>query len=87
MTRGLGMSKMIVEISHTGYVLDSKDAIQLVELIAKAELYREKWQAKEQGGTTYHIFPQDRDASRLSLKFLTDNEVEIMRLAGKPEER
>ncbi len=81
------MGKMIVEISHTGYVLDSKDAIQLVELIAKAELYREKWQAKEQGGTTYHIFPQDREASRLSLKFLTDNEVEIMRLAGKPEER
>lgn len=81
------MSKIVVEISHTGYVLDSKDAIQLVELISKAEIYRERWQAKEQGGTTYHIFPQDRDASRVSLKFLTDDEVKVMRMAGKPEEK
>ena len=80
------MSKIVVEISHTGYVLDTKDAIQLVEMISKAELYREKWQTKEQGGTTYHIYPQDRDASRLTLKFLTDDEVKVMRLAGKPEQ-
>lgn len=79
------MSKMVVEISHTGYVLDSKDAVHLVELISKAEIYREKWQAKEQGGTTYHIYPQDREASRLTLKFLTDDEVKVMRMAGKPE--
>lgn len=81
------MSKIVVEISHTAYVLDAPDAIQLVELISKADIYREKWRAKEDGGTTYHIYPQDRDASRVSLKFLTDVEVEIMKLAGKPEEK
>lgn len=81
------MSKLVVEISHTSYVLDAPDAIQLVELIAKADIYREKWRTREDGGTTYHIFPQDRDASRVAIKFLTDTEVEIMKLAGKPEEK
>lgn len=80
------MSKMIVELGLYSLVFDTPDAVKFVDLLSHAECYREKWRDKESGGTSYHIYPMDRETSRVALKFITDDEYKVMKLAGKPEE-
>lgn len=80
------MSKMVVDIGLYSLVLDTQDAVKFVDLISKAECYRERWRSKEDGGTSYHIYPMDRETSRVALKFITDDEYKVMKMAGKPEE-
>jgi hypothetical protein len=76
-------TKAVVTVGYTNYVLDVDKALTLLELLAEAELYEDKWQKKEDGGTTYHIFDQEQDGIR-QVKVLPNAFYNMAKLAGKP---
>ncbi len=66
------------------YIVKSADALKVIEILEKAEIYDDKWRKEEDGGTTYHVWsasPEDLP----SLKIISDNVYQMARLAGKPE--
>jgi hypothetical protein len=79
------MSKVIVELGYNKYLLDTKEAVDLVEILSKAEVYKEVWHKEEDGGTTYHVYEQDRVKSSMSI--MPDHLCRMARLAGKPLEK
>lgn len=79
------MSKVIVELGYTKYLLDTKEAVELVEILSKAEIYKEVWHKEEDGGTTYHVYAQDCVTSSMSI--MPDHLCRMARLAGKPQEK
>ena len=75
--------KVVINLGYKDYVLDAADAVTVLQLLENAELYQEKWQPMDQGGTLYYVYPQTPEAS--TLKVLTDSLYEMAKLAGKPE--
>ena len=75
--------KVTVKINYESYVLDSKDALQVMELLSKAEHYKERYRNQEDGGTTYHVYPMR--AEDVSLHYLPDDRYRVAKLAGEPE--
>jgi hypothetical protein len=74
------MSKAILEIGYTKYVLDLSDAVSIVEKLSAAEVYEERY--VQGGSNTYHIY---EGASNLgTLKLISDSLYNMARLAGKP---
>jgi hypothetical protein len=76
--------KVIVSIGYTDYVFDAPDAIALMAMLDKAEIYQSKYAPKEEGGTTHYIYPQETDRIT-ALKCITDDLYRVAKLAGKPE--
>jgi len=79
------MSKVIIELGYNKYLLDTKEAVDLVEILSKAEVYKEVWHKEEEGGTTYHVYAQDSVTSAMSI--MPDHLCRMARLAGKPQEK
>lgn len=89
-TSGGDMAKVIVSVGYRNYVLDGGDAMKLLDILAKAEQYEDKWHSKDEltgreSYTTYHIYPQVQGDSSIGLKYLADDAYNMYRLAGKPE--
>ena len=80
------MSKVIVSLGwgHE-YVMEAEKALTMLELLKDAELFKEMYRSAEKGGTTYHIFPQDKEIC--TMKVLSNNFYNLAKLAGKPEEK
>lgn len=76
-------TKAIVTVGYTNYVMDADKALTLLGLLAESEVFEEKWQKKEDGGTTYHIYDQEQEGIR-QLKVLPDAFYNMAKLAGKP---
>ena len=74
------MANVIVEIPYGSFVVNSKDAMTLCEILGKAEKYREKYQG---GNTTHHIFPME---GAFGFRLITDDAYRLYKLAGKPED-
>jgi hypothetical protein len=75
-----GMSKAILEIGYTKYVLDLNDAVTLLEKLSAAEVYEEKYVAGSDH--THHIY---ENISNLGvLKLMSDSMYQMAKLAGKP---
>ena len=81
------MSKVIVELGYNKYLLDTKEAVDLAEILSKAELYKDVWHKEEDGGTTYHVYAQDGVTSSVSMSIMPDHLCRMARLAGKPLEK
>ena len=79
------MKKAIVRVGYNDFVLDTQKALALLELLAEAEIYEEKWRKAEEGGTTHHVYPQDTDASIRQLKVVPTAFYHMAKMAGKPE--
>lgn len=79
------MNKVVVELGYQKYLLDTKEAVDLVGILSKAELYKEVWHKEEDGGTTYHVYAQDSVTSSMSI--MPDHLYRMARLAGKPQEK
>lgn len=79
----MNKTKATVQLGYAQYVLDIDKAITLLELLAQAEIYEEKWHKQEDGGTTYHIFDQEQEGVR-QLKVLPTTFYNMAKLAGKP---
>lgn len=80
------MTKAVVRVGYTDLIMEAKDALAVLEALSTAEIYKEKWAKPENGGTTYHIYPQD--ASDISARYLRllDADLYLMaKWAGKPE--
>jgi len=72
---------MIVELGYTKYVMSNKDAVTIADILEKAELYEQKWRKEEDGGTTYHVYENDK---QFTLTSLTNSLYNMAKLAGKP---
>ena len=80
------MSKVIVSIGwNNEYVMDADKALTLLDLLKDAEKYQEVYKGKELGGSTFHIFKQDKELC--NLRVLSGNFYNLAKLAGKPEEK
>jgi len=76
------MSKAIIQMGYTKYVLEAEDALKIMDLITSAECFKAEWHKQEEGGTTYHVW--DNDTSELqTLELLPDSLYRMAKLAGK----
>ena len=75
-------AKCVVSLGYRDYVVDSDQAITLLEILNKAEVFRETYDNKQ---TAYHVYPQDaEDGMKTALKLLPDDMYRIAKMAGKP---
>lgn len=79
------MNKAAVRIGYTEFVLDTQKALTLLELLSEAEIYEEKWHKAEDGGSTYHVYPQDNADGLRQLKIIPHAFYQIAKMAGRPE--
>jgi hypothetical protein len=75
---------MVIHMAYGEFVMDTKDAVTLMQILEKAERYQEKYRSTADGGSTYHIYPSD---SAVTAKLITDDMYRMAKLAGKPEEK
>jgi hypothetical protein len=79
------MKKAIIKVGYSQFVLDTSKALALLELLADAEIYEDKWRNKEDGGTTYHVYPQDTNDGLRELKVVPMAFYHMAKMAGRPE--
>jgi len=85
MLRTNDMSKVIVSIGwNNDFVMEADKALTLLDLLKDAEKYQEVYRSSDKGGSTFHIFPQQKELA--TLKVLSTNMYNLAKLAGKPEE-
>jgi len=77
------MVKAVITVGYKDYILDAKDALTVLEVLANAERFEQRFSA---GTTTYHVYEQEPDngISEL-LKIIRDNLYRMAKLAGRPE--
>lgn len=78
------MTKAIIQIAYSKYVLEAEDALKIMDVINNAERFEAKWQSKEEGGTTFHIW-QDDSTKLQTLELIPDSLYRMAKLAGKRE--
>jgi len=79
--------KAKIRIGYADYVMDLDKAIHVIEALAEAELYETKYKSKEEGGTTYWIYPQDDvtdNNAETHITLLNPGFYNLAKLAGKP---
>ena len=76
-------TKCIVKLGWKTFVMDTNKALTLLDLLKDAEVYKEVWRGQDKGGSTFHIFPQQKELC--SMKVLSSNMYSLAKLAGKPE--
>lgn len=76
---------IVVELGYQSYVLPNKDAVALVDILEKAEVYESKWIPKEQriddADLTHHVYDNTR---QIGMKVISDSLYRMAKLAGKP---
>ncbi len=78
------MAKVIVEFGYDkAFVMEADKALTMLDLLKDAEVYKEVWRGQDKGGSTFHIFPQQKELC--SMKVLSSNMYSLAKLAGKPE--
>jgi hypothetical protein len=82
------MTKAILRIGYTDYVMDMADAVVVMEAFNRAESYKVVHDYKASPSTTaYHIWAQDVGSSdSLTIQLLPDAVYRVAKLAGKPKE-
>ena len=78
-----------VNVNYASYVLPAHEALQLIDLLAKAEIYESVFNPDIQGRHddkyTHHVYAQDKQPA--SMKMLPDAFYAISKLAGRPEKK
>lgn len=72
---------MIVSLGYSHYVMPTKDAVQLLEILEKAERYVHKYRANDE--STHHVWLND---TVFEAKMIGNDMYRMAKLAGKPEE-
>lgn len=73
---------MVVSLGYSHYVLPTKDAVQLLEILEKSERYVYKYRANEE--STHHVWASD---TTFEAKMIGGDLYRMAKLAGKPEEK
>lgn len=82
------MSKGVVSLGYGRFVVDTQDALTILEILAKAEMFEEKYHGLAEGGSTFHVWQQDQaNGGQYGFRLLPDSLYRMGKLAGKPEER
>jgi hypothetical protein len=68
---------------NTKFIVKTEDALKIINILEKAEMYEEKWRKEEDGGTTYHVWPVGDKLP--GLKIVSESLYQMAKLAGKPE--
>ena len=83
-----GNNMMIVTFGYTDYVVPTKDALTMLEILGNSERYEERYISKDDKGNTlgeayhtYHVYAND---STVSAKTISDEKYRLAKLAGKP---
>ena len=72
---------MIVSLGYSHYVMPTKDAVHLLEILEKAERYVHKYRANDE--STHHVWPND---TTVEAKMIGNDMYRMAKLAGKPED-
>ena len=79
---------MVVTFGYTDYVVPTKDAVALLDILANAERYEERYISKDDKGNTvgepYHTYHVYANESAVSAKTISDEKYRLAKLAGKP---
>ena len=77
------MAKAVLTLGgYMNFVMDVKQAAQVMEILGASEVYETKWR-KEENGVTKHVYPLDMDKATMQL--MNDDMYRMAKLAGKPE--
>lgn len=78
------MTKVVMSFGYNEYVLDLADAVTVMELMTKAEKYKEKWHTGH--GSTYHVWDNEGNNPITCLKPIGENLYRTAKLAGEPKD-
>lgn len=74
------MTKAVIHIGYTDYIMDAKDALQLAEVLTRAERYQRRGYADDE----CHYVWQESANTRCEITIVTDELYDMAKLAGKP---
>jgi hypothetical protein len=82
------MSKALIRIGYNDYVVDVSDAVKILEIMGKAEMYKAKRDYKATPTTTsYHVWGQEMSGDdNMTIQLLPDTLYRVAKLAGKPND-
>ena len=69
---------MVLELGYRNFVLSTADAVQILQLLEKAEIYENKY---DDGMYTHHVYANDQP---IPAKLIGDDLYRMAKLAGKP---
>ena len=72
---------MIVSLNYGEYVMPTEDAVKLMQILAKAERYKRKYDAEN---PSHYVWPQE-DTNFMGT-LMGDDLYRMAKLAGKPED-
>ena len=76
--------KAVIQLGYRDYVMEAEDALALLQVVAKAERYQQKYKRVELGGTGYHVWSEEGRVDMGSLRLISDDHYRIAKLAGEP---
>lgn len=80
------MSKVVISMGYKSFVMDTKDAVALMDVLAKAEVYEEKYHSAvgdQPSHHTYHVYPLDTNGG-VNMRLVSDEAYNMYKMAGKP---
>jgi len=80
---------MIVTLGYTDYVVQTKDALTLLEILSNAERYEDRYISGDSKtnttGKAYHTYHVYENDAVINAKVLPNEKYRMAKLAGKPE--
>ena len=76
--------KAVIQLGYREYIMEAKDALAILEIVATAERYATKYKNAEQGGTSYHVWTDATARDGNTLRLISDDHYRIAKLAGEP---
>ena len=71
---------MVLNLGYSQYVMETKDALTLLQILEKAEKYQQKYRTGED--STHHVWMAD---GAIEAKMISNDLYRMAKLAGKPE--
>lgn len=80
---------IVIEFGYTKYIMPKDMAMQMVDILEKAEVYEAKyWNTEERKARgipsdyTHHVYANEK---QYNMQIVSDQMYEMAKLAGKPE--
>lgn len=82
---------VVIDLGYNSFVMTKEQALSLIDIIEKAELYESKYINKEDRerlglpagvDQTHHVYPNEKT---FNMRIINDDLYRMAKLAGKPE--
>jgi hypothetical protein len=82
------MGKALIRIGYNNYAMDISDAVAVMEIMGRAEMYQAKRNYKVTPTvTSYHVWGQEAgNDDSFTIQLLPDTVYRVAKLAGKPQD-